>query len=283
MNMSRFGRVTIVGLGLIGGSLGLAVRRRRLAARVVGLSRRAATIRRAKRLGAVDVGTTNAQEAVRDADLVVLATPVETIVPMARRLARWMKPGSLLTDVGSTKASIVRALERALPQHVAFVGGHPIAGSEERGLDAADPRLFDGSACILTPTPRTSRAALRRVAAFWMPLVDRVVTMDPRRHDRLLAQTSHLTHLLAYCLTRSAEAGGLRRCLPPSFLDATRVAKSDPELWDDIFLTNRAGVLRAMDRFEREWRILRRLLARADRAGLVQFLKHAQARRNALD
>ncbi|MBI4342422.1 MAG: prephenate dehydrogenase/arogenate dehydrogenase family protein [Candidatus Omnitrophica bacterium] len=260
----------------------MAIRRRRLAGRVVGLSRSALTAKRAKRLGAVDGGTTNAQEAVRDADLVVLATPVETIVPVAQRLARWMKPGSVLTDVGSAKASIVQALERSLPRHVAFVGGHPIAGSERRGLAAADPRLFDGSVCVLTPTRRTSRPALRRVASLWKPLVGRLVAMDPARHDRLLAQTSHLTHLLAFSLARAVSTGGLPEA-PRSFLDATRMAKSDPSLWDDIFFTNRREVLRAMDAFEREWRAARRLLARTDRAGLRRFLAQAKARRDALD
>ena len=275
-------RVTIVGLGLIGGSLGMAIRRRRLAGRVVGLSRHTATVRRAKQLGAIAAGTTNAQQAVCDADLVVLATPVETVVPLARKLARWMKPGAVITDVGSTKTQIVRALDGSLPRRIAFVGGHPIAGSEQHGIEAADPRLFDGSLCILTPTARTDRAALRRVAAFWTPLTGRVVAMAPQRHDRLLAQTSHLTHLLAYALSRAADTKGLPD-VPPSFLEATRVAKSDPALWDDIFLTNRAEVLRAMDGFAREWRALRRVLARADRPGLLRFLTQGNARRNALE
>ncbi len=280
--MPKFNQVTIVGLGLIGGSLGLALRRRRLAREVIGLSRRAATVRQAIRRGAIDRGTTDARRAVQDADLVVLAAPVDAIAPQAVRLARFMRPGSILTDVGSTKARIVRALERALPRHVAFVGGHPLAGSEQRGLQAATPRLFDGSVCILTPDRRTDRAALRRVAAFWKPLVGRVVIMDPRRHDRLLAQTSHVSHALAYCLALSVEADG-SASLPPSFLDATRVAKSDPDLWDDIFLTNRAEILRAMARFETGWRGLRRLLARSDRAGLRRFLAAAKARRDALE
>ena len=280
--MALFNRITIVGLGLIGGSLGMALKRRRLARDVVGLSRHPETLRKAKRRGAIDVGTTDARRAVEQADLVVLATPVDAIVPQAQRLARFMRPGSTLTDVGSTKAQIVRALERSLPRTVAFVGAHPLAGSEQHGIDAADPRLFDGSVCLLTRTARTDPAALRRVAAFWTPLVRRVIVTDPTRHDRWLAQTSHLTHLLAYCLTLAAEADGLR-CLPPSFLDATRVAKSDPALWDGIFLTNRADVLRAMGQFDESWRTMRRILARSDRSGLRRFLTKAKARRDALD
>src|SRR3989338_377922 len=153
--MTLFKQVTIVGLGLMGGSLGLAIRRNRLASTVVGLSSHAATLRRAKARGAINSGTTNAKQAVQDADLVVLATPVDTIVPLALRLTTWMRPGSILTDVGSTKATIVNALERRLPRHVAFVGAHPLAGSEQRGIEAAEAWLFDGAVCVLTPTPHT--------------------------------------------------------------------------------------------------------------------------------
>ena len=277
--MARFRQITIVGLGLIGGSLGLAVRRRHLAGRVVGLSRRAATIRLAKRLGAINTGTTNAQQAVRDADIVIIATPVETIVPQAKRLARWMKPGSVITDVGSTKAGIVKGLG-SLPRGIAFVGGHPVGGSEQRGLDAAELDLFEDAFFILTPTTRTPRTAVARVTALWEPLVKRVVVMDPASHDRVMAQTSHLTHAVAFTLSR---AGAGADMISPSFLDATRVAKSDPALWDDIFLTNRREILRAIERFEREWRRLKQVLSRADRAGLLKFLARAKQLRDALE
>src|SRR3990167_407336 len=153
--MARFNRVTIIGLGLIGGSLGMALRRRGM--RVTGYSRKTSTLRAAKRRGAIDVGTTNLRAAVREADLVVLATPVDTIVPMARRVARLVHPGTILTDAGSTKVRIVRSLERFLPRHVSFVGAHPLAGSERRGIDAASNELFRGSVCILTKTPRTNQ------------------------------------------------------------------------------------------------------------------------------
>ncbi len=280
--MPQWNRVTIVGLGLMGGSLGMALKRRRLAKTVVGLSRVPATLRRALRRGAIDVGTTDAARAVRDADLVILATPVDTIIPQARRLARHMKPGSILTDVGSTKTQIVARLERALPKHVAFVGGHPLAGSEARGIEAADAHLYDGAVCILTPTPRTNRAALRCVERFWKPLVGRVIRMSPREHDRTLAATSHLPHVIASCLVRTAPA----RTLPtaaPSFRNMTRLAKSDPDLWDDIFITNRRFLLREMDRFARQWRAFRALLAGSRRAALRRALAQAKRTRDTLE
>lgn len=279
--MPLFNRVTIIGLGLIGGSLGMALRRRRLATTVAGWSRKPSTLRHAKQRGAIDVGTTDLRRAVQDADVVVLATPVETIVPYAVRLAQWMRPGSVLTDVGSTKAQIVRALERRLPSGVAFVGGHPLAGSEQRGIDAARADLFDGSLCILARTARTDRRALRRVARLWSRLCRRVVAMEPQRHDRLLAAISHVPHLMAFSLINATDPSALA-CAPRSFLDATRVAQSDPELWDDIFLSNRAALRAAAGRFERAWRTLQRLLSRRDRVALRRFLAEAKKRRDAL-
>lgn len=279
--MPLFNQVTIVGLGLIGGSAGMAAKRRRLARTVVGLSRSMATVRRARARGAIDWGTTDPARAVRDADLVVLATPVDTLVPQALRLARLMRPGAVLTDVGSTKAAVVEALDRRLPSRVRFVGSHPVAGSEQRGLEAAEPRLFDGSLCVVTPTARTNRRALAAVSRFWTGLGMRVVTMSPARHDRCLAGGSHLPHLIAWALAGSVTPGLPRA--PRSFLDMTRLADSAPELWDDIFLSNRAPLLRALAAFAKELERLRRAIARGDRASLRRRLARAKARRDALE
>ena len=280
--MARFNRVTIIGLGLIGGSLGMAIRRRRLARDVVGVSRSRATLRLAKARGAIDWGTTDAQEAVEAADLVILATPVDTIVPQAKRLARLMRKGSILTDVGSVKSAIVRALDQGLPRGVAFVGGHPLAGSEQRGIEAASPTLFDRSVCLLTPTARTVPQALARVRQLWRPIVGQVTLLPPQVHDRLLADTSHLPHLLAFCLAATLKTDRLGR-LPQSALDMTRVAKSDPDLWDDIFAGNRTELLAAIRRFERHWYRVRAQLRRGDRSALRRFLADAKSKRDALE
>ena len=278
--MAVFKRITIVGLGLMGGSLGMAIRRKRLAREVVGLSRRAATIRQAKQRRAIDWGTTDARKAVADADLVVLAGPVETIVPAAKRLAPMMKRGAILTDVGSTKNQIVRALGR-LPNGVKFIGAHPLAGSEQRGIAAAKPELFACSVCVLTPTRQTNRAALRTVQQFWKRVADCVVTMDPAAHDRVLAAVSHLPHVIAFSLMATTDARA-RALAPRSFLDMTRVAKSDPDLWDDIFLTNRAQILAAIDGFTRQLAQVRTRIAKSDRTALQQFLRHANRLRTHL-
>ena len=279
--MAQFKQVTIVGLGLIGGSLGMAIRRRRLARTVVGVSRKRQTLQLAKRRGAIDIGTTNLPQAVAEADLVILATPVDTIGPLARRVSHQMRPRSILTDVGSTKTRIVHALEKGLVNQVAFVGGHPLAGSEERGMDAANARLFDGAICVLTPIPHTNRRALTRVGQLWRGIHARVVVMSPPQHDRLLAGTSHLPHVMAACLTRAVSAKPLTKA-PPSFLDMTRVAKSDPDLWDDIFLHNRTALLEAMERFEGEWHMFRQLIERSRASALRRALAQAKTKRDAL-
>ena len=282
MSSFRVNRVVIVGLGLIGGSLGLAIKRKRLAAKVVGLSRTNATWRAAKRRRVIDAGTTDLRQAVRDADLVVLATPVDAIAPYAKRLARFMKPGSVLTDVGSTKAAIITALDGRLPSGISFIGGHPIAGSEQYGLDAATTRLFDDSVCILTPTSRTAPRALALVKRFWSRIAGSVVLMSPQRHDRLLAGVSHLPHLVAFCLADAAGRVPLLRA-PRSLLDMTRLAESCPELWDDIFLSNRAPLREAIGRFDRYWRRACAAILRGDRAELLRLLRRAQSARHAFN
>ena len=279
--MALFNRVTIVGLGLIGGSLGMAIRRRHLARTVVGYSRKPSTLRRAKQRGAIDIGTTNLRDAVREADLVVIATPVDAIVPFAQHAARFCRRGAILTDVGSTKTEIVCSLERSLPRHVSFVGAHPIAGSEQHGIGAAQATLFDGSVCVLTPTDVTPRRAQQAVARLWKRLGVQVVTMSPARHDRLFAAMSHLPHAVAFCLAGCVPKHRLPQT-PPSFLCMTRIAESDPDLWDDIFLSNRRPMLAAMDQFAARWAQLRVRLARGDRRGVRAFLTDAKAQRHAI-
>ena len=275
--MPIFHRVTIIGLGLIGGSLGMAIRRKRLAREIIGFSRKRQTLALAKRRGAIDAGTTDLRAAVRAAQVVVIATPVDTIVPIARRIAPWVCDGCVLTDVGSTKAAIVLALERSLPGGVSFVGAHPLAGSEQRGMAAAQPALFEGSSCLVTTTRKTNPKARAVVRRLWQGLGCRVVVMSPERHDAWLAKTSHLSHALAWCLAsvppRAAHAGA-----PPSFAEMTRIAQSDPRLWEAIFLSNRTQLLRAMNRFEARWAQLRALIARGRPTPLRRFLAGANTK-----
>ncbi len=276
--MPSFRRVTIIGLGLIGGSLGLAIKRRRLASWVIGYSRRISTVHQAAARGLIDAGVRDLGDAVGDSELVIIATPVAQIVPIAQRVARLAAPGTIIIDVGSAKGEIVRRLQASLPERVSFVGAHPLAGSERRGLAAAVAQLFDGSICILTPTPRTNRAAFRRVRSFWQSLGTRVVVMSPAAHDKLVATISHLPHALAFALMHRTTPQAARLA-SRSFLDATRVAASDPQLWQEILLMNRRELQAALRGFERELRALRAVLVRGDARALTQWIRAAQRRR----
>lgn len=279
--MSRgplFRQVTIVGLGLIGGSLGLALRRRRVARRVVGVARRAATVAQARRAGAVDRGFVELAPAVAEADLVVIATPPSTVVPLARQVAEATTQALILTDAASTKAGIVRGWQRALPARIAAVGSHPMAGSERSGIGAAAADLFDGTLCVLTPTPQTPARAVRAVGALWRAVGMRTMAMTPERHDAVVAMVSHLPHLAAASLVAAAAPDELK-VAAAGFADTTRVALGDPSLWQDICLSNREAVLDALGRFERALIHLRQAIAYRDAPELYDFLAAAQRRR----
>jgi prephenate dehydrogenase len=234
--------LTIVGVGLIGGSIGLAARRRGLAGRVVGVGRSRTALDTARQFGAIDEGCLDLGEGVRRAELVVFCTPVNLIAEQVITAGSACRPGTLLTDAGSTKGAIVRATDGKLSTGVSFIGSHPLAGSEKRGPEYADADLFQGRVTVVTPTARTEPATLDRLMSFWKALGSRVTIMDPDEHDRALAFTSHLPHLLA-----SALAGmlpdELRELTATGFRDTTRIAAGDPSIWTGILLQNRAALL----------------------------------------
>ena len=244
----KFKQVSIIGTGLIGGSLGLALRRRGIARRVIGFSRSEKTIRRAIARGAIHEGDTElCANWLGESDLVVLAVPPEEVVPMARRIARMTRHSFLMTDMTSVKGPIVGRLDKILPSRIRFVGSHPMAGSERSGIEAADAGLFRGAACVVTRTARTDPAALRRIGRMWRAVDAEVIVMDPRRHDRLVAQISHVPHLTAAALTLFPETAAMPLA-GGGFADLTRVAESDPEMWDQICRMNRKEILAALNR-----------------------------------
>jgi prephenate dehydrogenase len=241
----RLGTLTIVGVGLIGGSVGLAARERGLARHVIGAGRRPASLESARRIGAIDEASLDMVQAVQRADLAVFCTPVVDIAAQVLAAAPGCAPGTLLTDAGSTKAVIVRTIEPFLPTGVAFVGSHPLAGSEKRGPEHADARLFTGRVTVVTRTPRTDAGALERTASFWEALGSRVKIMDPQEHDKALALTSHLPHLAASALASLLPAQ-LIELTATGFRDTTRIASGDPSLWTGILLHNREALLDAL-------------------------------------
>jgi prephenate dehydrogenase len=279
--LKRFGTLTVVGVGLIGGSIGLAVRRRNLAGHVIGAGRQPATLERARHLGAIHTYSLDVNEAVRRADVAVFCTPVDLIAAQVLAAAPGCGPGTLLTDAGSTKAAIVRALDGRLPPGVSFVGSHPLAGSEKRGAEHADANLFEGRLTVVTPTPTADPAAVERTVAFWQALGCRVKLLAPEEHDRALAVTSHLPHLLA-----SALAGilpdDLRELTATGFRDTTRVAAGDPSIWTGIFAQNRPAVHEALARFEERLARFRAALEAGDTGALHDLLAQAKTVRDAL-
>lgn len=279
--MQQFETVAIVGVGLIGGSIGLALRRRGLAGRVIGVGRREATLRVARRSGAIDRGTTDLQRGVREAQLTVVCTPVAAIAASCREVAAACPAGALITDAGSTKASIVAALEGGLERGVRFVGSHPLAGSEQRGPEAARADLFEGRTVIMTPTRSTRPADYATIRRFWESLGAGVVRMAPEMHDRVVAATSHVPHLAAAAVALSVpsgqqalSAGGLR--------DTTRVAAGDPTLWRQILMDNRQAVLAALRPLEEALTALHEALRQGDADALERLLRKAKRKRDAL-
>jgi cyclohexadieny/prephenate dehydrogenase len=273
--------LTIVGVGLIGGSIGLAAKRHGLARQVLGVGRHESSLDRARQCGSIDEGYTDAAPAAARSQLIILCTPVDGIADQALGLAQHCAPGTILSDAGSTKAAIVHAVDGRLPSGVAFVGAHPLAGSEKRGPEHARADLFQGRCTVLTPTERTDAGALERVGSFWHALGARVTLMSPEEHDRALAVTSHLPHLVA-----SALAGILPEQLhdlaATGFRSTTRVAAGDPALWTGIFMHNRQAVLEALALLEERLTRFRHALTEADRTALDQLLAQGKKVRDAL-
>jgi prephenate dehydrogenase len=273
--------VAIVGVGLIGGSIGLAARRRGLARCIRGVGWRQHTLDVAHERGAIDEGHLQLAPAVAGADLVVFCTPVQAIPGQILEAAAHARPGAVFTDAGSTKEQIVAAVEGRLPDGVHFVGSHPLAGSEKRGPEHADARLFQNRLTVLTPTAATDPEALRQVRVFWEALGSRVKEMSPQAHDQALALTSHVPHLLASVLAGvlPEEWHGLTAT---GFRDTTRIAAGDPHLWTGIFLQNRAAVLAALARFAAHLDRFQSAVVAGDEATLMTLLDQAKKVRDAL-
>ena len=242
-----FRRMVVVGVGLIGGSLALDARKHGLAGEIIGVGRGQANLRFAQRQGLIDRYVTTETDIPEDTDLLMMATPVQTTLSLTKTFLPVLRPGCIVSDVGSVKAEIVRGMERLLPSTIAFVAGHPIAGGEQWGARAAKGDLFVGHRCILTPTKSTDSAALRKVALLWRKVGAKVEMMDPETHDRVLGIISHLPHVLVYALVNTlartrVRGVDLKSYCAGGFKDFTRIASSRPELWRDICLMNRRAV-----------------------------------------
>ncbi len=288
MTAPMFDTIALIGIGLIGSSISHAARRGKLARRVVGHARTKATRDTALKLGLIEQAFETAADAVKDADLVILCVPVGACMRVTEEIREHLKPGAILTDVGSVKGTIVRDCGPLVPDNVHFVPGHPIAGTEHSGPESGFAELYDNRWCILTPAPETDPEATARLKAFWEGLGSNVEIMDADHHDMVLAITSHVPHLIAFNIVNTAShlervtdsevikfsAGGFR--------DFTRIAASDPTMWRDVFLNNREATLEMLARFTEDLIHLQRAIRYGDGETLFDLFTEARQTRRGI-
>ena len=280
--MSTYRTVAIVGVGLIGGSIGLALKKRKLADSVIGVGRRQASLDKALEIGAIDEASTDLEKAVKDAELVVVASPVGLIPKHVAQVLRSSTDTTIVTDAGSTKAAIVSQVETEVGDLATrFVGSHPLAGDHRTGPEHARDSLFDRKTVVMTPVSATAAEAIAKVESFWQNLGASVVRMTPQQHDQALAATSHLPHLVASALAATTPEEWLNLAAS-GWRDTTRVAAADPSLWTQIFAQNKDAVLQAAEQMAAELEQLRANLAAEDWAQLEQQLTKAKRIRDAL-
>ena len=282
-----YGRVALIGLGLIASSISHALRRAGLPTAIAGTARTAETRETARRLGLAEVHDC-AAEAVEGADLVILCVPVGAMAEVAAEIAPGLAPGATVTDVGSVKRAVIEAVAPRLPAHATFIPGHPLAGTEHSGPAAGFAELFDNRWCLLTPAEDADPRAVARLRAFWEALGARVDSMDPDHHDLVLAVTSHVPHLIAYTMVGVADH--LRRVTAQEvinysaagFRDFTRIAASDPTMWRDVFLTNKDATLDVLGRFTEELFALQRAIRLGDGPHLHGYFTRTRAIRRGI-
>ena len=285
-----FNKVCIIGLGLIGGSIGLSLKRLNSSSQVVGYAKTKLTLKRAVERGLVDKVEENLINAVNDADFVILATPLSMFKSIIGEISPFLKEGCIISDTGSAKLSVIKELKNIIPGNIEFVPGHPIAGTEESGPDSGFAELFDNRWCILTPTEDNTSNAIHLVKKFWESLGSKVEIMEPSHHDKVLAITSHIPHLIAFNIVGTANnlanvtekevvkysAGGFR--------DFTRIAASDPKMWSDIFTYNSEAVLEMLELFSNDLSKLKDAVSKKDSTLLFSnFEKTRAVRKNIID
>ncbi|MBR0554241.1 prephenate/arogenate dehydrogenase family protein [Ciceribacter sp. L1K23] len=262
----HFDRIALIGIGLIGSSIARDVKALGLAKDVVISTRSAETLRRAQELALGTSYVSSPADAVRDADLVIVSVPVGASEDVAKQMAPHLKPGAVVTDVGSTKASVIAQMQPHMPSNVHFIPGHPLAGTEKSGPDAGFAGLFRGRWCIFTPLPDTDPVALSRLKAFWEALGSRIDEMDPQHHDKVLAIVSHLPHIIAYNIVGTADdleavtQSEVIKYSASGFRDFTRLAASDPTMWRDVCLHNKDAILEMLARFSEDLAYLQRAI-----------------------
>jgi len=288
MTEPMFEKVALIGIGLIGSSLARVIRRENLAAEIIVSTRSAETLKRAEALELGDGYFQDAAQAVEGADLVVVSVPVGASGTVAKAIAGTLKPGAIVTDVGSTKGSVISQMQPELPNHVHFIPGHPVAGTEHSGPDAGFAELFEGRWCILTPPSGTSQEAVSHLTRFWERCGSTVEVMDPEHHDMVLAIVSHLPHIIAYNIVGTADdletvtKSEVIKYSASGFRDFTRLAASDPTMWRDVCLHNRDAILEMLGRFSEDLSALQRAIRWGDGDKLFDLFTRTRAIRRSI-
>ncbi|MFZ6017535.1 MAG: prephenate dehydrogenase [Nitrospirota bacterium] len=279
-----FNKVTILGVGLIGASFALAMKKYGLCNKVMGCGRSVENLQKAKDKGIIDSFTLDHAKACEGSDLVLFATPVGSFIDIAKKIQGSLRSGTIVTDVGSVKGRLVHDMEALMPEGVHFVGSHPIAGSDKSGIDDARADLFNNAKCIITPAEKTDRNALEKVIQIWKTFGSIVKLINPDEHDRIYASVSHLPHLLAYAIVNTvADIDSLYlKFSGQGFMDTTRIASSSPELWRDICILNKSNLLESIDIFKKNLDMLSQYLRASDSESLEREFKKARTLREGI-
>ncbi len=279
-----FDRITIIGVGLLGASFALALKKNSLCRSITGCGRNRENLLRAKERNIIDSFEQDPAAACREADLIMLSTPVGSFPGLTKTISPALKKGAVLTDVGSVKGALVREIEKIIPEDVHYIGGHPIAGSDRSGIDSANAELFNKAKCIITPTENSDLAALEKIQKLWKAFGSEIVTLSPEEHDRIYAAVSHLPHLIAYAMVNTV-ADMDRSYLAFSgkgFMDATRIASSSEELWKDICLLNRDNLVEVLAVFQKNLDKLDQYLKAGNSDALKAEFRKARALRETI-
>jgi prephenate dehydrogenase len=279
-----FHKVSVLGVGLIGASFSLALKEKKLCSEIAGFGRSVENLKKAKDRGIIDTFALDPAAACRDADLIMLSAPAGSFTDMIKRSSEAFSKGAIVTDAGSVKGDLVSEIERMMPEGVSYIGAHPIAGSENSGIDSASHDLFAGAKCIITPTKNSDPRSLEKVRDLWKKLGSTTIEMDPQKHDHIYASVSHLPHMIAYNMVNTVAAMD-RSYLEFSgrgFRDMTRIAGSPPELWRDICMMNRKNLIDMIEVFQRNLESLNRHLKASDSEALEAEFRNARILRESI-
>ncbi|MEO5359857.1 MAG: prephenate dehydrogenase/arogenate dehydrogenase family protein [Nitrospirota bacterium] len=281
-----FEKTAIIGVGLIGATVALAMKRHGLTEKICGFGRNETNLKNARARGIIDDYALNLRDLAEGADLVIFAAPVRAFKPIAGEIAPYLKVGAIVSDVGSVKGALVYEMESAMPEGVAFIGAHPIAGNDKSGFDAADPGIFIGAKCIITPTRNTKKSAYQTIITMWERFGCKVEILSPERHDEILSSISHLPHIAAYALVNTVQKlnPGFFSYSGPGFMDTTRIAMSSAEIWRDICILNKDNILAHLFAYTRQLENIMAYINDLDWTSLThEFEKSVEVRKQLRD